>query len=165
MKRKRGGGYQIKLTDFGGTASISDPKKSLLATAGYESPQIAAYYENPTTTHHKYFNDRKSPAYKEAQTSYGKSLAHTVIPRMTPFFGKPNLPNDMWSLGVLFFEIETGLAPSHINSKTIAELKNPLIKGLLHPRQKKRLNIFQAIALHNQQSALASPHITRHRKN
>ncbi|MGE3318891.1 MAG: protein kinase [Candidatus Berkiella sp.] len=146
-------GYHLKLTDFG-LVRKNGYNEAALGTAGYQSPEISYYHSDPLVHNHAYFNSVHGV----------HSLAHNIYknnPHIYPADGsgraaikKPDLSNDMWSIGVIAFEIRYGRQPAASDWPTIQA--DPLLKGLFTDRA-NRININAAINIHKDQIALRVP--------
>jgi len=143
-------GYHLKLTDFG-LVRKSGTNEDALATAGYQSPEISYYHSHPSASQYKYYGSAFA-----AQT-----LAHIIFqynPAIYPADGSgrnavrtPDISNDMWSLGIIAFEIRYGRQPNTADWPTIQA--DPLLKALLTYKA-NRIDINKAIDIHSEQMVL-----------
>lgn len=131
----------VKLTDFGLTCKHGSSDKAL-ATLGYESPEISFGYAKRKSQHenkYQYYHENK-------HYSYAHDLVAGLIVSDTSANLTPNYANDMWSLGIVAFEILHGRMPKIADKALIEE--NALLKGLLETDPTKRFTIDQAILIH-----------------
>ncbi len=138
------GGFKAKLTDFGLCAKHLARKKHPVATRGFESPEIAHYHLHNKTVQHDYFN---------RCNSYGKAISKSSIYNNieSTQFECPHKANDMWSLGILFYELKFKQHPALSSSSSISKIKrDPLICALLTPLRASRADINRAIDIHHQ---------------
>lgn len=141
-------GYNAKITDFGTVKAADDLNKEALATNGYQSPEIAYYYSEPTSSQYNYYHDPK----------YGPYLADQIAKYRHPYQGTdrstlqaPNKANDMWAIGIMIYEILHDEKPQFPYDWATIQ-NNPLLKGLLEPRRENRINIDKAIEIFSLQN-------------
>ncbi len=118
---KKSGDLKVRLTDPG---QVSKPsrKEISVATAGYESPEIALAHTLPHTFYHDYYQK----AYKNHGLSLGKKMAikwedaqknkgATKIIEHHKVQGlKAHPANDMWAMGVTLFKLFRNHKPRNI---------------------------------------------------
>lgn len=146
-------GYHLKLTDFG-LVRKNGTNEAALGTVGYQSPEISYYHSDPGVHNHTYFNGVHGI----------NSLAHNIYannPQVYPKNGsgrdavkRPDASNDMWSIGVVAFEIRFGRQPNAADWPTIQS--DPLLQGLFTDKS-NRIDINEAINIHQQKIALIMP--------
>lgn len=157
----KNGKYHIKITDYGHSTNYQNGKKESLATAFYASPEIALAYKSKISDHYEYFHKKK---YEPYGVQVDKVLAkgnksRTARSKLAIEYRKPDLKNDMWSIGMVLYHLFNGselLNNNPVTQKIIDS--NPLLKGLLEPIRENRFNIQQALeslkALRNTEVAL-----------
>ncbi|MGE3317744.1 MAG: protein kinase [Candidatus Berkiella sp.] len=151
-------GYYAKVADFGISYNPALPlHKTSLASGGYESPEIMAAYESANSNYHNYYY--QDPFIQNHSYAY---KVHMGTPNRSPEspeaieFRKPHTANDMWALGIIFFELEFKMMPRFGFSVDEQRINShPLIKGLLNPNRNQRLTVSQAIEKHREVTGAA----------
>lgn len=126
-----------KIADYGLTQKEGENKRAL-ATVGYESPEMSAYYLDPSRKQTAYFHGKDQ--------SYGRDIVRkNKIPSpIAPDF-RPSKANDVWALGILAYEIMFEKHPSIGYKDTIEQ--DPLLSKMLATDRDNRLNIDDAIGI------------------
>lgn len=109
---KKNGTLKVRLTDPGHVSKPSRQEISV-ATAGYDSPEIALAHCVPETLYHDYYKDE----YKKKGLSLGKKEANKwekvqkeqgaveIIKQQQAEGLKAHPANDMWAMGVTLFKL------------------------------------------------------------
>ncbi|MCS5708996.1 protein kinase [Candidatus Berkiella cookevillensis] len=144
----KNGQYQIKINDFGHSTNYRHDQKESLATASYASPEIALAYKSKKSVHHEYFYDRNDSSFGirvDRNLSKGNASRYANS-KLAIKYSKPDLKNDMWAIGVVFYRLFTNSKLMENNIATQKKIEqNPLLKGLLAPIREDRFTIDQAL--------------------
>ncbi len=143
-------GFRAKLTDFGSARKDGDEVSTLLATTGYESPEISLFYAQGKSENHQYHEYYKYFNNPSEGKSFGAEFATQLTNVSLPKFAAPNKANDAWALGLIIFEIRHGRMPTASKKADIDIINNdPLLKGLLNPVREQRLTVSEALEMHS----------------
>ncbi len=133
-------GYYIRLNDFEHMQSWGS--LGALANSYYESPEIRIAYQGS--------NDHFGEFFRAHSLSYASTILDTLITKKQSLvqFTKSqeyqyvDPSNDMWSLGIIIFDLCVGMFVT--KQKDFDIYDHPLIRGLLNPTREQRLTIEQA---------------------
>lgn len=146
------GRYRVKLSDFGNSFDIHHPsKKEAMATAGYESPEILLSAKDPKARQHRYLfveglKHLTSNSY--AYAVYQEYFERTQLRSDQAIeYAKPHFANDMWAIGIVFFQLLSTSVSLKPVSKTDHDLiaSHALLAGLLSIDRDKRLSAKQSL--------------------
>ncbi|MBS0289312.1 MAG: protein kinase [Proteobacteria bacterium] len=130
-------GYSAKLTDYGITTTENEPNAWGLCTLGYESPEISCAFRKPKpfdknyTYLYEYYNN---PDFETLSRQHNIKINDTA----------PHQYNDMWSLGIIAYEMIYGERPLLPEAQNNID-NHTLLNHLLDPDCTQRLTINKAI--------------------
>ncbi len=121
--------FRLKVTDFGLTDSIDKPIFSAVTTAVYQSPEIA-YFHSVLSDRNFYHED------------VPQSLGNKFVPQGMPYeYGTPHQANDMYAVGIIFFEMQNRRLPRPQDLSSVDDTT----KRLLDPNRSSRITVDQAV--------------------
>jgi hypothetical protein len=132
--------YIPKIIDFGNLSTHLNPKMLAIATRGYQSPELTYLHLNHPKGGKIYFTETMKP------NDLSKNLVPTYSEGEKNQLIYPHKANDMWALGIIYFEMLYGKTPTHPGSLELIE-NNTLLKSLLTAKREDRAEIEQAIAI------------------
>ncbi len=154
------GKCRAKITDFG--LVEAEYAGRALATRGYQSPEIAYAYSSQDPNNeslnylYQYFQISKERTYA--------NLSHNPCAGSDKnLWNLSNKANDIWALGILFYELlYDGKHPHSYNAQQTIK-SNPFLRGLLQENRHDRVNIDGAI---NEFNKCYKPNLaSKHRKH
>lgn len=132
--------YYLQLTDFGRT-KLPKQEGHKDASPRWASPQVYDYIVNRSGR-----GEARARLFSNINTNepiYGAEKLQKLS--VNNPHDHASVKDDMWAVGVVLFELYTGIYP-HANQYTDAVLKvNPLLRGLLDPDEVKRFDCKQAL--------------------
>lgn len=134
-------GYKLKLTDYGLSTPHCDPNSTALATLFYHSPEIAKIHAKPSDEYYLYYYESV-----EARDCLASQYARQYI--NTLGLRAPHKANDIWALGIIVYEILYNKLPKDIYELSAND--HPLIKALLNPERKSRVDIDRALEIYKE---------------
>lgn len=145
--------YYLKLTDFGRT-KVPNQAGNKDASPRWASPQVYDYIvvrEGRGKTRAKIFTEVSAN-----YPIYAVEILQQRFPIKT-MQDQVSIKDDMWAVGVVLFELYTGLYP-RVDEYTDAVLKvNPLLRGLLDPDESKRIDCVTALKLIEESKSIIPP--------
>lgn len=168
-------GLQAKISDFGVTTRIENPTRQPSGTMPYMSPEMWSFKISNNAMCKKHFNEREYFIYgteivatqleKDLKDREGTANDKEALIQLRAEQNKhPSKHNDMWSIGMVAYEILYGPPPlmsaseDDIDSPEAIEkqkaieqfhknITNPLLSGLLDIDVKNRLSADEALIL------------------
>jgi hypothetical protein len=142
---KKNGQLKVRLTDPGHVSKPSR-KETSVATAGYESPEIALGHSSPSAFYHEYYQTE----YKKKGISLGKQVANKWEKTQIKKSAVENIKqqkaegleahqaNDMWAMGVTLYKLFRNHKPRNIPTEQ-------RFAGFFKPRE-SRITADEALA-------------------
>lgn len=147
---KNNDGYYLKFTDFETVGPVG--QVGCVGNYEYASPEIFAVYSNIKSEYYSYYHGVSGDSYglnqwKQSQSSIGNGNELALT----------DFANDMWSAGIILFQIKTGTKPQSFAHNEIKINADTIIKGLLQPIRNNRMTLYEAIEAFNKECIDKSP--------
>lgn len=147
----KNGKYYAKLTDFGFCVDEEqvDADSSVDGTLLYESPEVSLAFEDPELTPKgaEAFHDDSYPTLGRAVSIdlSKRNPGRTPSSALGLEYRKPHKKNDVWSMGILFYDLIYGERPITADKATKLKIAaNPLLQGLLTDLREDRFSSDEA---------------------
>lgn len=153
-------GFSAKLADFGISYDSRDPYAGYIyacSSITYESPEISLAYEASDSPYHNSFHRN---SLRDESLGYHINMHNPnrdPNSKQAKKYRSPDPANDMWALGIVFFQLEYGYTPT-FSKKDLAKIKaDPLLNGLLQVNRENRFTVHQALECFHSTQKPAEP--------